>query len=1099
MASIKHKYLCFVFISILSVVLCMGAPKVYAATQISGEIQGEVTWTLEESPYVVNIGTTIPAGSSLNIEPGVVVKFPSSFASLDIDGELNAIGTVESPIIFTSYKDDNAGGDTNEDGESYPDGLDWRGIIFGPGSLGKISHASVLYGGQYIFSGDSFVSFPMIRQGGGDLTLENVELNPHSIQVDTLGQTNGNTTIVDSYIGVGQNGVVVSGGQFSIHDSKIEGWEYGLNNESENTIEAENNWWGDSSGPVHENNPDGEGVSVQGDVSFTPWLTHEPNTAIISLAASPEVGFSDDATNPGMEPNLGIAETTFTWKVVYTNSFNQAPESVRLVVNGYNEYFPCQAGGGGPNLSFFFAKTAHASEGDGCEMELDTDASEILRDGNYENGEQYILMQQFPDGNYTYRIEADGIEYPEGDEFSFKVGGEECAEDCFSNVLFLPGLQASRLYKQRSIIGEDQLWEPNVNSDVEALYLNTDGTSKNSDIYTRDIIKETNSPVSLGFAGQNIYKSFSNTMDDLVEDEKIAEWKPYAYDWRQSVEDIVNNGTDHETGKVSLIDTLQSLVDSSKSGKVTMVTHSNGGLLAKALLKKLQEDKTAGLSNLIDNVDVLILVAVPEIGTPKAVAGILHGYDQEILHGWILDEKRARELGRNMISAFGLLPSREYINRVSASPVTFKDNAIPSNISTKLVQAFGSAINSYTEYTSFLFGGEGRTNPISSQTNLPIILSEDLFNQAENLHDSIDAFTPPESLRVIEVAGWGLDTLASFEYYPKPSYCAPGSTGCSGFILDQEPRFTHDGDGTVVVPSAHYMSFLGSAEKYWVNLPRYNRILNFTVDRKHAGILEVDSLNNLIQSVIEDKDITFDDVLKNVQPIDDSDRIRLSIHSPVTLDAYDAEGNHTGKICPSDSEFCFIEENILNSSYMEFGEGKYINLPEDQLSKIKLQGTDIGTFTYKSEKVSPNGTSTVSSFVDIPVTTQTQAEIILNQTTQNPELKLDVTGDGVTDFTLLPNSTFDPITYLQIMKSTINSLDLPQARKTAFNNRVDNVIKSIQKGKIDKVKLKVDRFKSALERKLAKPDPKKPKPKKLSKTDAQLLLDMLNKLLDNIS
>ena len=57
----------------------------------------------------------------------------------------------------------------------------------------------------------------------------------------------------------------------------------------------------------------------------------------------------------------------------------------------------------------------------------------------------------------------------------------------------------------------------------------------------------------------------------------------------------------------------------------------------------------------------------------------------------------------------------------------------------------------------------------------------------------------------------------------------------------------------------------------------------------------------------------------------------------------------------------------------------------------------------------------------------------------------------------------------------------------------------IGEGKVDKAKLKADRFKTVLENKLSKPDPKKPKPKKLSKTDAQLILDMLNQLLDNLS
>ncbi|MEK7219085.1 MAG: DUF5018 domain-containing protein [Patescibacteria group bacterium] len=668
-----------------------------------------------------------------------------------------------------------------------------------------------------------------------------------------------------------------------------------------------------------------------------------------------------------------------------------------------------------------------------------------------------------------------------------------CTIDCFSNVLFLPGLEASRLYTQKEVLGvsiEDQLWEPNLNIDIEDLYLNTDGTSKNSNIYTRDIIDK-------GQGIKNIYKSFSNMMDDLVVNKKIKAWEPYAYDWRQDVQDIVDNGTKYQNGNKLLIDTLQSLVDNSRNGKVTIVAHSNGGLIAKALLKKLQDDKYAGRNNLIDKVDVLILVAVPEIGTAKAVPAMLHGYDQEIFGGLLMDAMHARELGKNMLGAFGLLPSREYINRVDASPVTFVDSLIPSNITTKMVQIFGSALSSYEEYKSFLFGGEGRINPTISQINLPISLSQDLFNKAENLHNNIDAWIPPTSMRVIEVAGWGIDTVASFEYYPKLN-------NNLSYVLDERPRFTADGDKTVIVVSAQYMSVLGNAEKFWLNL------LNTKIE--HTTILENPNLLNFLTNII--KTIP-DNSLSTIKPIDTLNRFRMSIHSPVTFDAYNVDGNHTGKSCPPDSEFCYVEENILNSSYLEFGEGKYINLPENQMSKVKLQGTDIGTFTYNSEKVLPDGTSTVSSFVDIPVTTQTQAEITLDQA-GIPQLALDVTGDGVNDFTLSPNDNFDPVIYLQIMKNTIDSLDLSKAKIKAFDNRVDSIIKAIQKGKINKAKLKIEQFKKALtlhpkendkdkkerekknEREHEKERKEHKKPK-INQADAQLLLDMLNKLLDNIS
>ncbi|HEY0221142.1 MAG TPA: hypothetical protein VGC58_02890 [Candidatus Paceibacterota bacterium] len=652
-----------------------------------------------------------------------------------------------------------------------------------------------------------------------------------------------------------------------------------------------------------------------------------------------------------------------------------------------------------------------------------------------------------------------------------------------SSVLFIPGLEASRLYKSNSSGGENQLWESNRLLDVEALYMSENGLSINPGIYTRDIIKETNTPFPSGAFGENIYKSFSDMMDDLVSGGKIKRWESYAYDWRDGVADIVNNGTNYVDGKVSLEGTLEVLAQSSKSGKVTIVAHSNGGLIARALLKKLGDDKLAGRNNLIDRVDVLILVAVPEIGTAVAIPAMLHGYDQRIGLGLLLDEIHARELGRNMPGGYGLLPSKEYINHVDLSPVSFTDNFIPSGITTNFVSTYGNKIDSYSEYKNFLFGNEGRVNPSKTFTNLPIKISPTLFAKSESLHDSIDTWTPPSSLRVIEIAGWGLDTVASFKYYPKFTGCISGDgVGCpSPYVLDQIPIFTSDGDKTVVVPSAHYMSFQGKAEKYWVDLPKHNEQIIFDLrrNREHKDILEVNSVNNLVDSVIGKKEIVFDSVLKNIKPVDDGTRTRVSVHSPVTIDAYDVEGNHTGKICYQNSDFCYVEEKILNSSYLEFGEGKYINLPEDQMFKVKLQGTGIGTFTYESEKVLPNGTSVTSYFVDIPVTTQTQAEITLNPNTLNPELKLDVTGDGIVDFTLKPSSSFDPVIYLQIMKSTIDSLDIVASKKVAFGKRVDNIIKLIQKGKVDKAKLKADKFKVIFEKNISKPDSKHPKPKKL--------------------
>ncbi len=69
---------------------------------------------------------------------------------------------------------------------------------------------------------------------------------------------------------------------------------------------------------------------------------------------------------------------------------------------------------------------------------------------------------------------------------------EQQIPTCCSNVVFLPGLQGSRLYKQQMF--ENKLWEPNTNSDIEKLYLTDQGESIDSSIYTEDIVDE-----ALGF------------------------------------------------------------------------------------------------------------------------------------------------------------------------------------------------------------------------------------------------------------------------------------------------------------------------------------------------------------------------------------------------------------------------------------------------------------------------------------------------------------------------------------------------------------------------------------------------------------------------
>ena len=133
---------------------------------------------------------------------------------------------------------------------------------------------------------------------------------------------------------------------------------------------------------------------------------------------------------------------------------------------------------------------------------------------------------------------------------------QKCTVNCNSNVLFLPGIEGSRLYEGTACgkSAEEKLWDPVADSTikilrgagdekVKRLFLDTDGGSICADIYAKsdDVIDSVK--------GNNIYKLFIDEMNGLKTDDDINDWKAAAYDWRLSLTDLMNNGTERN-GKI---------------------------------------------------------------------------------------------------------------------------------------------------------------------------------------------------------------------------------------------------------------------------------------------------------------------------------------------------------------------------------------------------------------------------------------------------------------------------------------------------------------------------------------------------------------------
>lgn len=307
-----------------------GGGPVALRLDVSGDITTNTTWTLANSPYVVSGTMNVQSPATLTIEPGVIVKFQSGANLLAQAGAtLTANGTAGSPIIFTSYKDDSAGGDDNGDGSaSTPAPGDWAALGYagysdmsgGHAAFGSMTYAQVRYGQQVQsrFSKPTLADNTISKMSLYGLYLDTPASGTYTIQRLTLLDNNYNlylwavpssTDIKDSMLrgatgpaavqassntaakltsnAIEKNGpgtlswaiqaasspMVLRYNAIAGNRRASDGTAMGIS-ASGSTVDAQYNWWGSTSGPEVENQSNsGGGSRISASlVTYSNWL-----------------------------------------------------------------------------------------------------------------------------------------------------------------------------------------------------------------------------------------------------------------------------------------------------------------------------------------------------------------------------------------------------------------------------------------------------------------------------------------------------------------------------------------------------------------------------------------------------------------------------------------------------------------------------------------------------------------------------------------------------------------------------------------------------------------------------------------------------------
>ena len=245
-------------------------------------------------PYVVITDVVIGVTTTVNLPAGTIVKFKTigctganqgGRCAMTVNGELAVQGTPSDPVIFTSFKDDSSGGDTNNDGSATtPSRTDWYALTLA--SSGLTPPAQGGYTFDYAVIKYALAGLRIRASSAANVSppVANNTFTENGVGLSFLIEGAGNIfSPVSNNIFLNNNGAVQAAktgsntGQvlsaFSGNDfygSKTTGNGITVTVGNNTVVTVTGNYWGSPTGPFHATlNPSGQGVVVTNTVGNT--------------------------------------------------------------------------------------------------------------------------------------------------------------------------------------------------------------------------------------------------------------------------------------------------------------------------------------------------------------------------------------------------------------------------------------------------------------------------------------------------------------------------------------------------------------------------------------------------------------------------------------------------------------------------------------------------------------------------------------------------------------------------------------------------------------------------------------------------------------